>query len=76
MAFIATSIISSSGSKTVRRWTKRPGKERSLDKGESTGINNVAAVSAKKAAKKAIVDGRLVIEKNGKQFSVAGAQIK
>ena len=45
-------------------------------KGESTGINNVAAVSAKKAAKKAIVDGRLVIEKNGKQFSVAGAQIK
>ena len=45
-------------------------------KGESTGINNVAAVSAKKAAKKAIVNGRLVIEKNGKQFSVAGAQIK
>ena len=45
-------------------------------KGESTGINNVAAVSAKKAAKKGIVNGRLVIEKNGKQFSVAGAQIK
>ena len=44
-------------------------------KGE-TGINNIAVASGKKAAKKALVNGRLVIEKNDKQFSVAGAQLK
>ena len=40
------------------------------------GATKIAAVSGKKAVKKGIVNGRLVIEKNGKQFSVAGAQIK
>ena len=44
-------------------------------KGE-TGINNIAVASGKKAAKKALVNGRLVIERNDKQFSVAGAQLK
>ena len=50
--------------------------EISFGKGETAGINNVAAVSGKKTVKKGLVNGRLVIEKNGKQFSVAGAQIK
>ena len=50
--------------------------EVSFGKSETAGINNVASVSGKKAAKKALVNGRLVIEKNGKQYSVAGAQIK
>ena len=40
------------------------------------GATEIAAVSGKKAVKKGIGNGRLVIEKNGKQFSVAGAQIK
>ena len=48
----------------------------SFGKGETAGINDVAAVSGKKTVKKGLVNGRLVIEKNGKQFSVAGAQIK
>ena len=48
----------------------------SIGKSETAGINNVAAVSGKKTVKKGLVNGRLVIEKNGKQFSVAGAQIK
>ena len=42
----------------------------------STGISDVAVAKAEKAAKKALVNGRLVIEKNDKQFSVAGAQLK
>jgi hypothetical protein len=46
-------------------------------KGETAGISGIAAANvAKKAAKKALVNGRLVIEKDGKQFSVAGAQVK
>lgn len=48
-----------------------------FSKGETAGISGIAAASvAKKAVKKALVNGRLVIEKNGKQFSVAGAQVK
>lgn len=48
-----------------------------FSKGETAGISGIAAASvAKKAVKKALVNGRLVIEKDGKQFSVAGAQVK
>lgn len=45
--------------------------------GDTTGINTVATDATKAASVKKYVDGKqVVIEKNGKKFNVAGAQIK
>ena len=42
-----------------------------------TGINDIQASNIAKAkVKKAIVDGQLIISKNGKQYTAAGAQVK
>ena len=45
--------------------------------GETTAINAVSTAQAKKeGVKKVVKDGRLVIEKDGVQYSVAGTQLK
>lgn len=44
---------------------------------DPTGINTIATDAAKAASVKKYIDGKqVVIEKNGKKFNVAGAQIK
>ena len=51
--------------------------EKQTDPDPSTGINTVATDAAKANVVKKYVDGKqVVIEKNGKKYNVAGAQIK